>query len=296
MGINLHAFNFINKISKEVEFKNTLTIGKQKISADKYVVNKIVNDETIKSKYIDEYLIKHFKSSNVDVLDVNSYEDANIIHDLNEVIPKNLEQKYDTIIDGGSLEHVFDVKTSFNNLKKMCKVNGVIIHISPTNNHCGHAFYQFSPNLFYSFYSEDEGFKDTQIFLCKEYDSNNWYKIKKENYKNNKRIDISTDEETLILCYSIKTNLNNSKIIQQSDYSEDFYNRKKVGNITNKIIFQKKSSLLKITLFKIAIIFPILKIFYNHIRKFKNYKLNKLNKLNKNLEIINVKGLNKIKD
>jgi hypothetical protein len=62
MGINLHAFNFIKKISKEIEFKNTLTIGRLKITADKYVVNKIVNDETIKSKYIDEYLIKHFKS------------------------------------------------------------------------------------------------------------------------------------------------------------------------------------------------------------------------------------------
>jgi hypothetical protein len=293
MGINLHAFNFIKKISKEIEFKNTLTIGRLKITADKYAVNKIVNDETIKSKYIDEYLIKHFRSSNVDVLDFNDYEDANIIHNLNEVIPKNLENKYDTIIDGGSLEHIFDVKTSFNNLKKMCKVNGVIIHISPTNNHCGHGFYQFCPNFFYSFYNERKGFKDTQIFLCKEFDSSIWYKIKKENYKNNKRINIVTDEETVILCSSIKVNSDNSEIIQQSDYSDDFYNKRKreMDNITNKVIFQKEISLLRIALFKIAKIFPILKFFYNYVRKLKEHKNSKLNKFNKNLEIINVNKL-----
>ena len=116
---------------------------------DKYLVNRIVKDESIRSEYIDEYLIKHFKASNVDILDVNDYEDANIIHNLNEKIPKNLEEKYDTIIDGGSLEHIFDIKTAMINLRKMCN-----IYIFP-HNFCGHGFYQFSPNLFHTFYIED---------------------------------------------------------------------------------------------------------------------------------------------
>ena len=44
MGINLHAFNYLIKIAKETEFKRTLTIGRQKISADKFsFIKKIYN-------------------------------------------------------------------------------------------------------------------------------------------------------------------------------------------------------------------------------------------------------------
>ena len=43
---------------------------------------------------------------------------------------------------------------------------GVIIHIS-TNNFCGHGFYQFSPNLFHTFYNEDQGLKKQKLFCVK---------------------------------------------------------------------------------------------------------------------------------
>ena len=288
MGINLHAFNFIKKISHEKEFKNTLTIGRQKISADKYLVNRIVKDESIRSEYIDEYLIKHFKASNVDILDVNDYEDANIIHNLNEKIPKNLEEKYDTIIDGGSLEHIFDIKTAMINLRKMCKKEGVIIHISPANNFCGHGFYQFSPNLFHTFYNEDQGFKKTEIILCKAFDSKNWYKIKRENFDNNQRINLITDEETFVLCSAIKVNAKNFEFIQQSDYTKDFYDKKK-SEILRKNNKKIKKNHLRVFLLKIANIFPFVKIFYNYLKKMREYKYYRLNKFNKNLEIINTK-------
>jgi SAM-dependent methyltransferase len=289
MGINLHAFNYLRKISKETEFKKTLTIGRQKISADKYLVNKIVNDNTINSKYIDQYLIKHFKSSSVDVLDVNDYEEANIIHNLNENIPENLEEKFDTIIDGGSLEHVFDIKTSLINLKKMCKPGGIIIHISPTNNFCGHGFYQFSPNLFHTFYGEDQGFKNTEIILCKVYDSYHWYKIKRENYNKNKRIDIITDEETFVFCSAIKDNLIKYDSVQQSDYSQEFYNNeKKLAQSNKNIVKINKFRIIKL---KIANRFPLIKKIYNYFRKLREYRYNKLNKSNKNIEIINIKKI-----
>lgn len=290
MGINLHAFRYLKKISQELNFKNTLTIGKQKISADKFLVNQIVKDDTIKSKYIDEYLIKHFGSNSVDVLDVNNYENANIIQDLNKDIPTNLEGKFDTIIDGGSLEHVFDVKTALNNLKKMCKINGVIIHISPTNNFCGHGFYQFSPNLFHSIYNEENGFDKTEIILCKVFDSDHWYKIKRENFNNNKRIDIITDEETFVFCSTVKSNSINKGLFQQSDYSEDFYNKQKKINISEGLA-KKRKIYLRIFLLKIAKKMPLIKKLYNYFRKFKEYRYNKLDKFNKNLEIINTKKL-----
>ena len=290
MGINLHAFRYLKKISQEIKFKNTLTIGKQKISADKFLVNQIVKDDTIDSKYIDEYLTKHFGSNSVDVLDVNNYENANIIQDLNKDIPTNLEGKFDTIIDGGSLEHVFDVKTALNNLKKMCKINGIIIHISPTNNFCGHGFYQFSPNLFHSIYNEENGFDKTEIILCKVFDSDHWYKIKRESFNNNRRIDIITDEETFVFCSTIKSDSTKQRLFQQSDYSEDFYDKQRKINISEGLV-KKRKNYLRIFLLKVAKKMPLIKKFYNYFRKRKEYRHNKLDQFNKNLEIVNTKKL-----
>ena len=284
MGINLHAFRFIYKISKTRNFGNTLTIGRQKITADKFVIHEILNCKKISDTYLDNYLINYFGSTKVDVLDVNNYENANIIHNLNNVIPSDLIEKYDVIIDGGSLEHVFDIKTALNNLKKMCKIGGTIIHISPTNNFCGHGFYQFSPNLFHSFYNENQGFKDTSIILCKVFDSTKWYKVKRENYKNNKRIDIISNEETFVLSSTTKIeNINNSENIQQSDYSENFYNEKKNNENKARVI---KQNTFKIKLKKILKKIYLIKKIYNFFRKSNEYKNSKLDKNNKNLQII----------
>ena len=292
MGINLHAFKFLHKISKTRKFGNTLTLGRLKVYFDKIAVdeilnkNKILNNDISDDTYIDNYLIHLFGSDKVDVLDANNYENANIIHNLNYDVPEELKDKYDLIIDGGSLEHVFDIKTALTNLKKMCKVNGTIIHISPANNFCGHGFYQFSPNLFGSFYRESQGFRDTNIILCKMFDSSVWCKIKRENFNNNKRINIISDEETMVLVSSTKIeNINNPKTIQQSDYSENFYKQKKLKTNQESI---KEKSLFKKKIKKVFYKFHLIRKIYNLIRKYFEYKNNKLDKKNKDLDIIKV--------
>ena len=111
MGVNLHSLNFLLLNSKRREFGKTLTLGKLKIYVDEFNIKKILNDKNYKKqKYIDEVLINYFGSTQVDVLDIDDYEGANIIHDLNIKIPEKLEDKYDTILDFGTLEHIFDVK------------------------------------------------------------------------------------------------------------------------------------------------------------------------------------------
>jgi hypothetical protein len=287
MGINRHAFSFIRKVSYEKNFSDTLTIGRQKITADSSVINQITKENKIKSKYLNEYLINYFGSNKVDVMDINNYEGANIIHDLNTPIPKNLEEQYDTIIDAGSLEHIFDIKTALQNLTKLCKPNGTIIHISPSNNFCGHGFYQFSPNIFHSFYSDKQNFGGTEIFLAKVFNSKYWFKIKRENYKNNQRINIITDEETFVLCKTKKINNDQKDFVQQDDYSEEFYNKKKIKDPI-KIEVQNKKDNLGQFVKKIGNLIPFLKKIYNFFRKYKEYKYNRLNSLNKNIQIINV--------
>tara|TARA_B100000989_G_scaffold66173_1_gene46017 strand:- start:10807 stop:11637 length:831 start_codon:yes stop_codon:yes gene_type:complete len=231
MGVNLHSLNFLLLNSKRREFGKTLTLGKLKIYVDEFNIKKILNDKNYKKqKYIDEVLINYFGSTQVDVLDINDYEGANIIHDLNIKIPEKLEDKYDTILDFGTLEHIFDVKTAIENISLMSKKNGMILHVSPTNNFCGHGFYQFSPEFFNTVYSLNKSYKNTEIFLSNTYDSKNWYKLKEFN---NKRINVQSDQETYVLCKTIIVNKNISNQLQQSDYKEKYKERKNINDIKN---------------------------------------------------------------
>ena len=290
MGINLHAFNFLYYNSKLKKFGKTLTIGRQKITADKNSLKNTINDNIVNKIYLDDYLLKYFGATSVDSIDINDYEGSNIIYDLNYNVPKELENKYDTIIDSGSLEHIFNIKVAMKNFSVMCLENGTILHISPSNNFCGHGFYQFSPELFYTYYNIENNFKDTEIYLAKVYDSSKWFKINEKNFNNGKRINIITDEETFIMSKTIKNNELKNDTILQGDYNEKFYSQKKKIYENENLIPFKKSE-FKSIIIKIGNFFPIIKKFYNYFRKKKDYKYLKLNENNPNIVIINVKKL-----
>jgi len=51
-------------------------------------------------------------ASKVSAMDVSEYEGADILHDLNVPAPANLHERFDLLIDGGTLEHVFNVPVS----------------------------------------------------------------------------------------------------------------------------------------------------------------------------------------
>lgn len=90
-------------------------------------------------------------------LDYSDYEGADIVHDLNEPIPEALHGRYDIVLDGGTLEHVFDVKTAMNNAHDLVAPGGTFIGISPGNNFFAHGFYQFSPDVVFSFWKRGKG-------------------------------------------------------------------------------------------------------------------------------------------
>ena len=85
-------------------------------------------------------------------LDYSDYEGAELVHDLNEPIPPEWAGRYRTILDGGTLEHVFDVRQALRNTGDLLAVDGRVIHFSPLNNYVNHGFWQFSPTLFFDFY------------------------------------------------------------------------------------------------------------------------------------------------
>jgi SAM-dependent methyltransferase len=100
----------------------------------------------------------------VQALDCSNFEGAEIVHDLNLPVPAGLHDRFDLIVDGGTLEHVFDIRQSLTNVARMLRGGGRIIHFSPASNWVNHGFYQFSPTLFYDYYVAN-GFAELRGFL-----------------------------------------------------------------------------------------------------------------------------------
>ncbi|MCA9206697.1 MAG: methyltransferase domain-containing protein [Planctomycetales bacterium] len=100
-------------------------------------------------------------------IDRSDYEDAEELLDLNaEHTPHHLRQRFDLIIDSGTLEHIFDVPAVFRHLCNMVKPGGRIIHLTPSSNCVEHGFYSVSPTLFADYYSA-AGCHLEDIFLCR---------------------------------------------------------------------------------------------------------------------------------
>jgi hypothetical protein len=112
----------------------------------------------------------------VESLDASSFEGATIIHDLNTPIPENLKNRFTTIIDGGLLEHVFNFPVAIKNCMEMLQVGGTFIISTITNNMMGHGFYQFSPELFYRVFSQENGFELNRMILYENPD-HKWYQV-----------------------------------------------------------------------------------------------------------------------
>lgn len=104
-------------------------------------------------------------AAEVHAMDASPYEEADVVHDLNTPVGPDQFERFDTIIDGGTLEHVYNVPVALDSLMRMLRVGGRLFLASPANNHCGHGFYQFSPELWYRVFSERRGFSVRRLEL-----------------------------------------------------------------------------------------------------------------------------------
>ena len=107
-------------------------------------------------------------AESVDSMDFSPYESCSIVHDLNLPVPAQLEGAFDTVFDGGTLEHVYDFPEAAANCLKMLKPGGYFLAETPSNNWMGHGFYQFSPELFYRVFSKDTGCHVTGMAVLRE--------------------------------------------------------------------------------------------------------------------------------
>jgi SAM-dependent methyltransferase len=104
-----------------------------------------------------------FSKEQLATLDVDDYEHADIIHDLNQQIPNHFCQ-FDLILNQGTLEHVFDIRQALWNLSDLTRVGGQVVHMAPAA-FLNHGFYNFNALLFADFYRQSGWIEEELFYL-----------------------------------------------------------------------------------------------------------------------------------
>jgi hypothetical protein len=292
MGIDVHGLNFLRFCKKKKLFGNTLTLGRQSLNISNSVISKTLSINSKYSldvfrleeaKFCENLLMDHFGSSKVDSIDNSSYENATFVHDMNLPIPNNLFETYDSVIDCGTLEHVYNISQALKNCSNFLKPGGQIIHVSPANNYCGHGFWQFSPELFFSLYSENNGYKETEVFIADMSKKNKWFQVCKP--EKGKRVNISSSSELYVMVRTVLIDKKFShEIVQQSDYVHSWVKNESTV-LEHKSNYQK----IRAKLLAFPIFFSILQFFFRLFLTVKGVPFGtKLNPNRKDLKLIKV--------
>lgn len=174
-----------------IDFSRTSMIGRQHLNlepsqlrANFRLLDLPVDEDTItrifnaNDGYAEE-LLRHLGAVEVESIDNSSYEGATTLHDLNEEIPSGLKSRYSLVLDSGSLEHVFNFPVALRSCMEMVAVGGHYIAITPANNFMGHGFYQFGHELFFSVFTEANGFELRQLIAFEDHPRAPWYRIRR---------------------------------------------------------------------------------------------------------------------
>ena len=171
MAFEKHAAALCLKMRRQgVHFGRLLTLGHQSLLLTLEELNRLLRQlerplvERV-PEFADDVLIA-LGAERVEALDTSQYEGAQVVHDLNQDVPPSWHEQYDTIFDGGTLEHVFNFPNAIRNCMEMLKPGGRFISVTVANNWCGHGFYQFSPELFYRVFTSSNGFNVVEMYLA----------------------------------------------------------------------------------------------------------------------------------
>lgn len=179
MGIDRIGLNALRVAHSHGSFGKTATLGRQNVHVpDRDLISIFGGLGGHEGSYCEQLLGEYFGAEEVVSIDSSAYEGASKVHDLNVPLPQDLVGKFDTVIDAGTLEHVFDVAQALKNTSLLVKPGGQIIHISPSDNFCGHGFWQFSPGLYFTLYSSKNGYKDTEVFVAELGSPDVWFRVR----------------------------------------------------------------------------------------------------------------------
>jgi len=197
MGLDISGARFLlGERSRGVDFGHTLTLGRQGIYIGRKQYTSLLRMLGVGCS-ITEYADDFFRGLGVRPLiamDASKYEGAEIIHDMNNPVNPEYHATFDTVLDGGTLEHVFNFPVAIRNCMEMVRLGGHLILMTPWHNYAGHGFYQFSPELIYNSLSERNGYRVDKMLIVAE---GNWYSGKKPSDLR-QRTEIDTPDPVLL--------------------------------------------------------------------------------------------------
>lgn len=190
MGLDANGTKFLLYAkSKGVDFTSTATIGRQwLLVSDRILAANIRESGTDIStasaasilaagKGFCEPFLEFLGAASVTSFDASDYENATVVHDLNKSIGDEHRSQFTAVIDGGTLEHVFNFPIALKNCMEMVSPGGHFLAITPTNNFSGHGFYQFSPELFFNVLDEPNGFEMLEMIMFEDRVGAPWYRV-----------------------------------------------------------------------------------------------------------------------
>lgn len=171
MGLCLSAFKYLLRENQQRPFKGSiLQLGRQDVYFTHQQAQRAANELGLNLPQIQitlsskpEYAAQSFLSDTstfqllgfqeCQATDKSGFESADFLFDLNEPsVPHELRGRFDVLLDGGTIEHVFHVPNALANVYHFLREGGRIIHMSPSSNYVDHGFYMFSPTLFHDYY------------------------------------------------------------------------------------------------------------------------------------------------
>jgi hypothetical protein len=238
MGIDLHNLHFLaHARDLGARFDRSVTIGRQVLFVDPRErqlfqrLRSLGDLSLVKSApdapiFAEPVLQQWFGARQVDSIDASAYEGANIVHDLNLPLPPGTAveagqpPRYDSVIDFGCLEHVFNFPVAWRNVVDLCRVGGHVLHALPANNLSGHGFYQFSPELFFNLYRAERGFELRSLFFALKADSSTWWQVA-DPLSLRRRVNLRNSHEVYMLVLARKLrDIGDLAAPQQSDYAQ----------------------------------------------------------------------------
>ncbi len=228
MGLDINGTKFLLHAKRHgVSFEDTAMIGRQSMLIGAEGLRRNLQlfghqhaaaEDLVSSGFAEEFL-EFLGAGSVTSFDASSYEGASIVHDFNTPVPVGMKNRFSVVLDGGTLEHVFNFPTAIQNCMEMVRVGGHFLAIAPSNNYFGHGFYQFSPEVFYRILSPANGFEVEKMMIYEETFENDWYEVA-DPAVIGERVVLMNREPTLLLVIArrvCEVNISTASV-QQSDY------------------------------------------------------------------------------
>jgi len=177
MGVSNHTYKKIVDVIKNnlssIKDKKVLCLGYPDLLVDEKTLVSIYGNDFVKSipedscaneirvwhkstlpKIYDAlYLLEHH-GFEVTIFDTFSHRNIETIVDLNEPISEEFFNKFDLIIDTGTLEHCFNVGTAFKNVCSTVKVGGIFMTAAPMTK-LNHGYWNFGTIVHYDGFTQN---------------------------------------------------------------------------------------------------------------------------------------------